>query len=113
MGIWRTSATFGGANPALVEDRALLPRVVEAVTAAGARMVERFPDRADFVTRDDVVAAIYANDDASLALLRPRCSPASARARGGSRTSSRAACSARASGGSPTRSRATSTMRTA
>ena len=65
------ATTFGHDNPRLAEDRALLPRMVAAVTAAGARMVERFPHRADFITRADVVAAIYANDDASLELLRP------------------------------------------
>ena len=61
-------------NPFLDEDRALLPHMVAAATAAGARMVERFPHRPDFVTRADVVAAIYANDAASLDLLRPMLS---------------------------------------
>jgi len=66
-----SAGTLGRNNPLLDEDRALLAPMVAAVTAAGARMVERFPHRADFVTRADVVAAIYANDDASLELLRP------------------------------------------
>lgn len=64
--------TFAGVNPGLEEDQSLLPHVVEAVHSAGNRMLERFPARPSFITRADVVKAIYANDDASLAVLRPR-----------------------------------------
>ncbi|WP_209021732.1 inositol monophosphatase family protein [Nocardioides sp. 503] len=61
-------------NPHLEQDRALLPALVAAVQEAGRTMVPLQLGRPDFETRDDVVAAIYANDDASLAVLRPRLS---------------------------------------
>ena len=61
-------------NPHLDEDRSLLPELVAAVQEAGRTMVGRQPGRPDFETRADVVRAIYANDDASLAVLKPRLS---------------------------------------
>lgn len=53
------------------EDQALLPGVAAAVQAAGAHLVERFGTSSDFRTREDVVAAIHANDAAALVYLRP------------------------------------------
>jgi len=53
-----------------VDDEALLPAVVAAVQAAGARLLDRFSADARPTDRDDVVAAIDANDAASLGLLR-------------------------------------------
>ena len=50
----------------------LLPAVVAAVQHAGEVMVDRFPRRPEFRTRADVVSAIYAYDDASLAVLKPQ-----------------------------------------
>jgi len=51
-------------------DEALLPAVVAAVHAAGARLLTRFSADARPAGREDVVAAIDANDAASLDLLR-------------------------------------------
>jgi myo-inositol-1(or 4)-monophosphatase len=64
-------ATSGGTNALLAEDEALLPAVAAVVTSAGARLLDRFTSTSRFTTRDEVVAAIYANDEASLAALRP------------------------------------------
>ncbi len=64
--------TFGGSKPALADDLALLADVVAAVQAAGERMLERFSTTPHFADREAVVAAIHANDDASLAVLKPR-----------------------------------------
>ncbi|MFI5957386.1 inositol monophosphatase family protein [Cryptosporangium sp. NPDC051539] len=52
-------------------DDELLPAVVGAVQRAGEVMAGRLPHRPEFRTRADVVSAIYANDDASLAILKP------------------------------------------
>lgn len=49
----------------------LLPGVVAAVQAAGRVLVQRYGAGPTFATGGDVVAAIRANDDASLAVLRP------------------------------------------
>lgn len=67
----RVNPAFGGLNPVLAEDRALVPDVAAVVQAAGARMVERFTTAPRLTGRDEVVAAIYANDDASLEILKP------------------------------------------
>lgn len=64
--------TFGGSKPALADDLALVADVVAALQAAGEHMLERFPTTPHFADRDAVVAAIHANDDASLAVLKPR-----------------------------------------
>jgi len=45
--------------------------VEQALTEAGKVLVDRFTDRPGFTDRDDVVRAIHANDNASLAVLRP------------------------------------------
>lgn len=65
---------LGLPNPALEADQSLLPALAAAVQEAGTAMVARQPARPEFRTRADVVAAIYANDDASLAVLKPRLS---------------------------------------
>ncbi|WP_033289393.1 inositol monophosphatase family protein [Amycolatopsis jejuensis] len=49
----------------------LLPTVVAAVKAAGTHLLDRFRPGARPDSLDEVVAAIYANDSASLAYLRP------------------------------------------
>ncbi|MDF5753574.1 inositol monophosphatase family protein [Spongiactinospora sp. TRM90649] len=56
---------------AVAEDRALVEKVASAVRSAGARMLERFDTAPRLAGRDEVVAGIYANDAASLAVLRP------------------------------------------
>ena len=62
---------FGGSNPALDDDRGLALDIAAAVQAAGARMAELFDTRPRYTTRDEVVAAIHANDEHSLAVFRP------------------------------------------
>jgi myo-inositol-1(or 4)-monophosphatase len=53
------------------EDQALLDAAVVAVQAAGSRLKGRFSANApDFLNLAEVVAAIHANDEASLAVLR-------------------------------------------
>ena len=52
-------------------DPQLLAGVTAAVQSAGARLVERFGQQPAFTNRREVVAAIHANDGASLAVLRP------------------------------------------
>lgn len=64
-------SAFGQPNRALAEDQALLPAVVAAVEATGQLLLQRFENRPEFNTRDDVVTAISANDAAALTLLRP------------------------------------------
>ena len=58
-------------NRRLAEDAALVPGVVAAVDAAGKVLVARFETKPEFIDRDDVVRAIYQNDEASLSVLRP------------------------------------------
>jgi myo-inositol-1(or 4)-monophosphatase len=67
-------ATLDEPNSQRTEDQALLPGIVAALREAGQVMVGRLPARPEFRTRDDVVATIYANDDASLAVLKPQLS---------------------------------------
>jgi myo-inositol-1(or 4)-monophosphatase len=62
---------FGGSNPALDDDRGLALDIAAAVQAAGARMAELFDTSPRYTTRDEVVAAIHANDEHSLAVFRP------------------------------------------
>ncbi|UQN09802.1 inositol monophosphatase family protein [Deinococcus sp. QL22] len=64
-------SAFDQPNASLAEDQALLPTVVAGVEATGQLLLQRFENRPEFKTRDDVVAAIDANDDAALTLLRP------------------------------------------
>lgn len=66
--------SFGAPNPHLDADRELLSGVIDAVQAAGARMMSVFPGRPDYTTRDQVVRAIHANDEESLAVLQPMLS---------------------------------------
>ena len=53
------------------EDRALLPEVVRVVQAAGAQLLARFSGGSRVSGRDELLAALQANDAASLAVLRP------------------------------------------
>ncbi|WP_242904876.1 inositol monophosphatase family protein [Actinomadura terrae] len=52
-------------------DRALVERVAAAVQAAGEYLAGRFSEVVHLDGRDEVVAEIHANDEASLAILRP------------------------------------------
>src|SRR5580704_2485386 len=53
------------------EDEALLDATVAAVQSAGSHLMERFSaDAPRFRNLAEIVAAIHANDEASLALLR-------------------------------------------
>lgn|GEM_PF-402263 len=58
------------ATRAVADDEALLSAVVAAVQAAGAHLLGRFSADSRPAERDEIVAAIYANDAASLGLLR-------------------------------------------
>jgi myo-inositol-1(or 4)-monophosphatase len=64
-------SVFGQHNASLAQDQALLPAVVAAVEATGQRLLGRFGQPPEFKNRDEVVAAIHANDDAALTVLRP------------------------------------------
>ncbi len=54
----------------LLEDQKLLPGVVTAVRAAGQRLLERFSPDARIGGLEDLIAALHANDQASLDVLR-------------------------------------------
>lgn len=64
-------AAFGSPNPTLDDDRALALDVAAAVQAAGRRMAELLDRHPGYRTRDEVVAAIHANDEHSLAVFQP------------------------------------------
>jgi myo-inositol-1(or 4)-monophosphatase len=64
-------ATVGSDDLQPGTDEALLPRVVAAVHAAGALLVEHFSTEPRLTTRDEVVEAVHANDELSLSVLRP------------------------------------------
>ncbi len=54
-----------------VDDRALLPAAIAAVQSAGRQLKARYASRAPaFENFADILAALHANDEASLALLR-------------------------------------------
>ncbi len=65
-----SAPAFGGGNPSLGQDLALLPGTVAAVRAAGAHLRERFTPDARPGSLAEVTAAIHANDAASLRFLR-------------------------------------------
>ncbi|MTD55241.1 inositol monophosphatase family protein [Amycolatopsis pithecellobii] len=64
------SPAFTGENASVAEDKALLPAVVAAVETAGAHLRERFSPDARVDNLDETLAAIDANDAASLGFLR-------------------------------------------
>lgn len=64
----------------LTDDKALLPEVVAAVRAAGKLTHDRFSADSRLGDWDELVAAIYANDAASLNVLRPLLQEARPRA---------------------------------
>ena len=65
------NAMTNNAQIATSEDELLLNSVVTAVQSAGSRLEECFSDlEPNFQNLPDVVAAIYANDETSLAILR-------------------------------------------
>ncbi len=55
----------------VVELESVLPAAVAAVQAAGRHLIERFSPESRLASHDEVVAAIFANDAASLTVLRP------------------------------------------
>ncbi|WP_236793798.1 inositol monophosphatase family protein [Amycolatopsis sp. GM8] len=57
-------------SPESAEDEALLPAVIAAVKTTGEHLRHRFSPHAPLDSREDVVAAIHANDAAALAILR-------------------------------------------
>jgi myo-inositol-1(or 4)-monophosphatase len=61
---------------AVAGDEALLPAVVAAVEAAGSHMKGRFSFDSRLGSGDDIIAAIQANDAASLGVLREALAPA-------------------------------------
>ncbi|WP_438008166.1 inositol monophosphatase family protein [Sorangium sp. So ce321] len=74
-------ATPGDRSPASAEDESLLPTVVAALSAAGERLVGRFSTAPRLASREDVFAALAANDAVSLDVIREPLS----RARPGAR----------------------------
>ncbi|MFD7311065.1 inositol monophosphatase family protein [Promicromonospora sp. NPDC059942] len=66
-----TISTLSDANVNAVQDATLVPGIQAALAAAGAVLVQRFETKPEFLTRDDVVEGIYANDRASLDAMRP------------------------------------------
>ena len=68
------STTSGSDRPTLTAtpaDEALLPAVVAAAEAAGARLLERFGAQTPPTTRAEIGLAITANDEAALDVLLP------------------------------------------
>jgi myo-inositol-1(or 4)-monophosphatase len=65
-----TTSTLGDFSPSLAEDQ-LLPGVVTALETAGSILVARFADKPNLTDRESVVRAIYDNDEAALAAIRP------------------------------------------
>ncbi|WP_419702936.1 inositol monophosphatase family protein [Promicromonospora sp. NFX87] len=66
-----TSPTLNDVSIDAAEDAMLVPGIRSALAAAGEVLVQRFESKTEFVTRDDVVEGIYANDRASLDVMRP------------------------------------------
>jgi myo-inositol-1(or 4)-monophosphatase len=67
-----TTQAPGSRTSEPAEDQALLPAVIEIVHEAGKHMLERFPSDPRPANRQEVVAAIHANDAAALSILRQR-----------------------------------------
>ncbi len=65
---------FLNKNPHLAADLALVDHVSAALTTAGEVLIKRLPDTGFFADRDDVVEAIFANDEASLKSFQPALS---------------------------------------
>ncbi|MFF0415334.1 inositol monophosphatase family protein [Kitasatospora sp. NPDC004745] len=63
-----TAADLSGATLPAAD---LLARTTDAVREAGAALRERFGDVVPYRTREELTAALAANDDAALAILRP------------------------------------------
>jgi myo-inositol-1(or 4)-monophosphatase len=55
-----------------LSDTDLLERTADAVRAAGSVLRERFGDVVRYESRDELMSALAANDDAALEILRPR-----------------------------------------
>ncbi len=65
-----TYTAFDFQDSALAADQALLFEVIAAVQGAGQHMLERFSPDARPKSLEEVLAAIHANDEASLSILR-------------------------------------------
>jgi myo-inositol-1(or 4)-monophosphatase len=63
--------TGSSAMPETAGNTDLLARTATAVRAAGAVLRERFGEVVRYRTRDELMSALAANDDAALAVLRP------------------------------------------
>ncbi|XYH99401.1 inositol monophosphatase family protein [Sorangium sp. So ce1128] len=74
-------ATRRDRSPASAEDESLLPTVVAALSAAGERLVGRFSTTPRLASREDVFAALAANDAVSLEAIREPLSRARPEAR--------------------------------
>ncbi|MFF0215868.1 3'(2'),5'-bisphosphate nucleotidase CysQ, partial [Streptomyces vinaceus] len=57
---------------AVISDAELLDRTETAVRAAGAALRERFGEVVRYESREELMGALAANDDAALDILRPR-----------------------------------------
>lgn len=66
-----TSASDAEHRASLLQDGVILDAAVDAVRTAGRLLLRRFPPRRVPSTPEDVVAAIHANDQAALSVLRP------------------------------------------
>ncbi|MQY06475.1 3'(2'),5'-bisphosphate nucleotidase CysQ [Actinomadura macrotermitis] len=55
-----------------ITDADLLDQTAIAVQEAGSALLERFGEVVGYQTREELMAALVANDDAALAILRPR-----------------------------------------
>ncbi|MFD8150516.1 inositol monophosphatase family protein [Streptomyces sp. NPDC059720] len=67
-----TDQSTGSASTPLASDEDLLARTVLAVNAAGSALRERFGDVVPYDTREELMRALAANDEAALDILRPR-----------------------------------------
>ncbi|XXY45858.1 inositol monophosphatase family protein [Sorangium sp. So ce269] len=74
-------ATRRDRSPASAEDESLLPTVVAALSAAGERLVGRFSTAPRLASREDIFAALAANDAVSLEAIREPLSRARPEAR--------------------------------
>ncbi len=66
-----TATALGDTDAHATPDPALIPGIRSALAAAGTALVQRFDTGHTFVTREDVVREIHANDRASCDAMRP------------------------------------------
>ena len=68
----RNTSAATAAGPAVISDADLLAQTEDAVRTAGAALRDRFGDVVPHRTREELMRALAANDDAVLDILRPR-----------------------------------------